>query len=42
MNCKEGFLFEITILVDSKERLMKFMNDLLIISSVVDVERIIK
>jgi GTP pyrophosphokinase len=42
MNCKEGFLFEITILVDSKERLMKFMNDLLLISSVGDVERIIK
>ncbi len=42
MNSKEGFLFEITILVDSKERLMKFMNDLLIISSVVEVERIIK
>ena len=42
MNSKEGFIFEITILVESKEKLMKFMNDLLIIPSVGDVERIIK
>ena len=42
MNSKEGFLFEITVLVDSKERLVKFMNELELISSVIEVERIIK
>lgn len=42
MNSKEGFLFEITVSVESKEKLMKFVNDLTMISSVIDVERIIK
>ena len=42
MNSKEGFLFEITVLVDSKEGLVKFMNELELISSVIEVERIIK
>ena len=42
LNTKEGYLFEITVLVKSKEKLMKFIDDLKLISSVQNVERIIK
>ena len=42
MNSKDGYLFEITINVEKVEKLDKFMNDLLMIPSVVNVERIIK
>ena len=42
LNSKGDFLFEITILVDSKEKLVKFMNDLHMIPSVIEVERFIK
>ena len=42
LNSKGDFLFEITIAVDSKEKLVKFMNDLHMIPSVIEVERFIK
>jgi GTP pyrophosphokinase len=42
MNSKDGYLFEITILVDGKEKVMKFMNDLSMIASISKIERIIK
>lgn len=42
MHSKEGYIFELIVLVDSKPTLMKFIDDLLLIPTVVSVERIIK
>lgn len=38
----ENFLFDITVLVDSKESLMKFMDDVKLIPNIISIERIIK
>lgn len=42
INCKDDFLFDITVLVDNKERLVKFMNDLEQMPAIKEVERAIK
>ena len=42
INAQEGNLYEITVLVENKERLSKYMNDLDMLSNVVSVERLIK
>ena len=42
INNQEGNLYEITVLVENKERLTKYMNDLDMLSNVVSVERLIK
>lgn len=42
LNTSENYLFEITVLVANKEKLIKFMNDIKNIPSVIDVERAIK
>jgi len=38
----ENFLFDITVLVDGKESLIKFMDDVKLIPNIISVERIIK
>lgn len=38
----ENYLYEITVIVSDKERLVKFMNDINTISSIMDVDRLIK
>ena len=42
MQSKGDYLFEITVCVPSKERLMKFMNEVSAIENIVEVERMIK
>ena len=42
INTSEDFLFDITILVPNKEKLVKFMNDLSAIKNIKNVERLIK
>ncbi len=42
LHTTDGYLFVINVLVKDKETLQKFMNDLLSISSIVQVERVIK
>ena len=38
----DNHLYHITVLVDSKEKLSKFMNDINSIPNILDVERLIK
>ena len=38
----DNHLYHITVLVDSKEKLVKFMNDVSTIPNILDVERLIK
>ena len=38
----EEYLYEITVLVENKEHLEKFMNDIKNISTVIEVERDLK
>lgn len=42
INCKENFMYEITVLIDNVISLNKFMNDIKNIPNILDVERIIK
>lgn len=42
INSNHNYMFEITVLVANKDRLQKFMDDLLLIPDVLDVERTIK
>ncbi|MDD2435618.1 MAG: bifunctional (p)ppGpp synthetase/guanosine-3',5'-bis(diphosphate) 3'-pyrophosphohydrolase [Bacilli bacterium] len=42
LNSSENFLYDITVLVDSKESLLKFMDDIKLIPNILSVERIIK
>jgi len=41
-NNESDIVFEVTLLVENKEKLMKYINDLRMISSVIEAERIIK
>ncbi|MEG2322160.1 MAG: bifunctional (p)ppGpp synthetase/guanosine-3',5'-bis(diphosphate) 3'-pyrophosphohydrolase [Bacilli bacterium] len=38
----DGFMYEITVLVENKEKLLKYMNDLKMVSNILSVERLIK
>ena len=38
----EDFLYEITVLVENKEKLLKYMNDLNMVPNILNVERLIK
>lgn len=42
LSSQDNFLYEITVLVENKENLLKFMNDVKMIPNVIDVERGIK
>ena len=42
INTTDDFLFDISILVQNKEKLDKFIRDLEILDSIIKVERIIK
>ena len=42
INTSENHLFHITVLVENKEKLVKFMNDISSIPNILDVERLIK
>jgi GTP pyrophosphokinase len=42
INTNENFMYEITVLVENKTKLMKFMNDIRTIPNILDVERTIK
>ena len=42
IHTSDNHLYHITVLVDSKERLTKFMNDVSTIPNILDVERLIK
>ena len=42
INTTEDFMFDITILVPNKEKLVKFMNDLSALKNIKNVERLIK
>ena len=42
ISSSENHLFHITVLVENKEKLVKFMNDIRSISNILDVERLIK
>lgn len=42
ISARDNFLYEITVLVENKEKLEKFMSDIKSIDSVLDVERYIK
>jgi len=42
INTSEGSLYEITILVENKEKLVKYMNDLNSLRNIINVERLIK
>jgi len=42
ISTSENHLFHITILVENKEKLVKFMNDINAIPNILDVERLIK
>lgn len=42
INTSEDFMFNITVLVSNKEKLLKFINDLEMLDSIIRVERLIK
>ena len=42
INSSEDYMFDITVLVQDKERLLKFINDLEMLDSIIRVERLIK
>lgn len=42
MQSKADYLFEITVFVQSKEKLVKFMNEIFTIPNIIEVERLIK
>ena len=42
INSSEEYMFDITVLVQDKERLLKFINDLEMLDSIIRVERLIK
>ncbi len=42
INTNDNFMYDITILISDKDRLVKFMNDIKMIPNIIDVERIIK
>jgi len=42
INSSDDFMFDITILVSDKEKLLKFINDLEMLDSIIRVERLIK
>ena len=42
INSSEDFMFDITILVENKEKLLKFINDLEMLENITRVERLIK
>ena len=42
LNSSENYLYDMTVLVENKEKLMKFINDIESMSDIVKVERIIK
>lgn len=42
INSSDNFMYDITLLITDKDKLMKFMNDIKMISNIIDVERIIK
>lgn len=42
INTSENFLYEITLLVENKTKLLKFINEISTIKNVIDVERAIK
>jgi len=42
LNSSGNYLFEITITVSNKERLVKFMNEISSLNNIIDVERLIK
>ena len=42
LSSKENFMFDITVLVESKEKLVKFINDVETLPTIINAERIIK
>lgn len=42
INTHDNFMYDITILVSDKNKLLKFMNDIKMIPNILDVERVIK
>ena len=42
INSSDNFMYDITLLITDKDKLMKFMNDIKMIPNIIDVERIIK
>ena len=42
INTNDNFMYDITVLISDKDKLMKFMNDIRMIPNIIDVERIIK
>ena len=42
INTNEDYMFDITILVPNKEKLMKFINDISALKNIKSVERLIK
>ena len=42
LNSSENYLYDMTVLVENKEKLMKFINDIESLNDIVKVERIIK
>ncbi|MDD3392778.1 MAG: bifunctional (p)ppGpp synthetase/guanosine-3',5'-bis(diphosphate) 3'-pyrophosphohydrolase [Bacilli bacterium] len=42
INTSENYMYEITVLTEGKDKLMKFINDVKILPNVLDAERIIK
>lgn len=42
INTTENYMFDITVLVSNKERLLKFINDLEMLDKIIRVERLIK
>ena len=42
INSNENNLYEITLLVESKEKLNKYINDLMMLSNILSVERLLK
>lgn len=42
LNSSNGFMYEVTIVVNNNERLEKFMQDIRLINDIADVERVIK
>ena len=42
ISSNEDYLYEITLLVESKEKLNKYINDLMMLSNILSVERLVK
>ena len=42
INTNDNFMYDITVLITDKDKLLKFMNDIKMIPNILDVERVIK